>query len=113
MGGSVALVEGAEHVLAREPQPLGEALGEALAAEGIELHFGQYASRARREGDDYVLEFPDGKVLQGDRLLVATGRKPRVRGHRARERRDRAGQARHRGRCAHVAPATGCGRSAT
>ena len=25
-----------------------------------------------------MLEFPDGKVLRGDRLLVATGRKPRV-----------------------------------
>jgi pyruvate/2-oxoglutarate dehydrogenase complex dihydrolipoamide dehydrogenase (E3) component len=80
MGSSVALVEGAEHLLAREPGPLGEALGEALRAEGIELHFGQYASRARREGDDYVLEFPDGKVLRGDRLLVATGRRPRVEG---------------------------------
>ena len=27
-----------------------------------------------------MLEFPDGKVLKGDRLLVATGRKPRVEG---------------------------------
>ena len=80
MGSSVALGEGAEHLLAREPRPLGEALGEAVAAEGIELHFGQFASRARREGDDFVLEFPDGKVLKGDRLLVATGRKPRIEG---------------------------------
>jgi pyruvate/2-oxoglutarate dehydrogenase complex dihydrolipoamide dehydrogenase (E3) component len=78
MGSSIALVEGAEHLLAREPRALGEALGEALAAEDIELHFGQFASRARREGDDFVLEFPDGKVLKGDRLLVATGRRPRV-----------------------------------
>jgi pyruvate/2-oxoglutarate dehydrogenase complex dihydrolipoamide dehydrogenase (E3) component len=80
MGSSVAVAEGSERLLAREPQALGEALGAALEAEGIELHFGQYASRARREGDDYVLEFPDGKVLRGDRLLVATGRKPRLAG---------------------------------
>jgi pyruvate/2-oxoglutarate dehydrogenase complex dihydrolipoamide dehydrogenase (E3) component len=80
MGSSIALIEGSEHLLAREPRALGEALGEALAADGIELHFGQFASRARREGDDYVLEFPDGKVLKGDRLLVATGRKPRIEG---------------------------------
>jgi pyruvate/2-oxoglutarate dehydrogenase complex dihydrolipoamide dehydrogenase (E3) component len=80
MGSSVALVEGAEHLLAREPRPLGEALGEALRAEEVELHFGQFASRARRDGDDYVLEFPDGKVLRGDRLLVATGRRPRLEG---------------------------------
>ena len=80
MGSSVALVEGADRVLAREPQGLGEALGAALESEGIELHLGQHASRAGREGDDYVLEFADGKVLKGDRLLVATGRRPRVNG---------------------------------
>jgi dihydrolipoamide dehydrogenase len=77
-GASVAIVEGADHLLPREPKALGEALGEALATEGIELHFGQHASGARREGIEYVLEFPDGKELRGDRLLVATGRRPRV-----------------------------------
>jgi len=35
---------------------------------------------ARRDGEDYVLELDDGRVLRGDRLLVATGRRPRVRG---------------------------------
>jgi len=80
MGSEVALVEGGAHLLGREPEPLGRALGDALRAEGIELHFGQFASRARREGADYVLEFPDGKVLKGDRLLVATGRRPRLEG---------------------------------
>jgi pyruvate/2-oxoglutarate dehydrogenase complex dihydrolipoamide dehydrogenase (E3) component len=80
MGAEVAVVEGMDHVLPREPQALGDALGQALAAEGIELHFGQHAAAARREGDDYVLELPDGAQLRGDRLLVATGRRPRVTG---------------------------------
>jgi pyruvate/2-oxoglutarate dehydrogenase complex dihydrolipoamide dehydrogenase (E3) component len=79
-GASVAVVEGMDHALPREPKPLGEALGEALAADGVELHLGQHASAARRDGADYVLEFPDGKELRGDRLLVATGRRPRVEG---------------------------------
>ena len=79
MGASVALVEGMEHVLPREPRALGEALGRALAADGVELHFGQHASAVRREEDDeYVLSFPDGMELRGERLLVATGRRPRV-----------------------------------
>ena len=77
-GASVVLVEGMDHVLPREPKPLGDALGAALAADGVELHFGQHASAARRDGDDYVLEFPDGTELRGDKLLVATGRRPRV-----------------------------------
>jgi pyruvate/2-oxoglutarate dehydrogenase complex dihydrolipoamide dehydrogenase (E3) component len=80
MGAEVAVVEGMDHVLPREPRALGDALGQALAAEGIELHFGQHAAAARREGDDYMLELPDGAQLRGDRLLVATGRRPRVAG---------------------------------
>ena len=80
MGASVALVEGMDHVLPREPKPLGDALGAALATDGIELHFGEYASGARRDGDDYVLEFAGGEELRGDRLLVATGRRPRAEG---------------------------------
>ncbi len=80
LGGEVALVEGAEHVLAREPAPLGEALGEVLRRDGIELILGVHATVARREGDEYVLGFEDGRELRGDRLLVATGRRPRVDG---------------------------------
>jgi pyruvate/2-oxoglutarate dehydrogenase complex dihydrolipoamide dehydrogenase (E3) component len=55
LGGEVALVEGAEHVLAREPAPLGEALGEVLRRDGIELVLGTHASAARREGHEFVL----------------------------------------------------------
>jgi dihydrolipoamide dehydrogenase len=79
-GGEVALVEGAEHLLPREPAPLGEALAEALRRDGIELILGVHATAARREGDDYVLELDGGSTLRGDRLLVATGRRPRVDG---------------------------------
>ncbi len=78
MGASVALVEGMDHLLPREPKPLGEALGEALAADGIELHFGEHATGVRRDGDEYVVEFAGRAELRGDRLLVATGRRARV-----------------------------------
>jgi len=80
LGGEVALVEGAERVLAREAAPLGDALSEALRRDGIELRLGTHAAAARREGGDYVLELEDGTELRGDRLLVATGRRPRVEG---------------------------------
>jgi pyruvate/2-oxoglutarate dehydrogenase complex dihydrolipoamide dehydrogenase (E3) component len=80
LGGEVALVEGAGHVLSREPAPLGEALGEALRRDGIELMLGSHATAARREGDEYVLQFDGATDLRGDRLLVATGRRPRVAG---------------------------------
>jgi pyruvate/2-oxoglutarate dehydrogenase complex dihydrolipoamide dehydrogenase (E3) component len=80
MGASVALVEGLDHVLPREPKPLGDALGRALVADGIELHFGEHVAGVRQEGDDYVLEFDGREELRGDRLLVATGRRARVEG---------------------------------
>ncbi|MFN2616011.1 MAG: NAD(P)/FAD-dependent oxidoreductase [Thermoleophilaceae bacterium] len=78
MGASVTVIEGQDHVLPREPKQLGDALGEALSADGIELCFGQHASAVRHEEGEYVLEFPERSELRGDRLLVATGRRPRV-----------------------------------
>ena len=48
------------------------------ATDGIELHFGQHAASASRDGEDYLLTLQDGTELRGDRLLVATGRRPRT-----------------------------------
>jgi len=80
LGGEVALVVNTPHVLPREPRPLGEALTEVLRADGIELALGVHATGARRAGGQYFLELDDGRTLSGDRLLVATGRRPRVDG---------------------------------
>jgi dihydrolipoamide dehydrogenase len=80
LGGTAAVVETGPRVLAREAAPLGEALGGVLAREGVELHLGASATAARRDGDDFVLELDGGGgEVRGDRLLVATGRRPRVR----------------------------------
>ena len=80
LGGEAAIVNSGEHLLSREAAPLGEALGEALRRDGIELVLSAKATAARRDGEAYVLELDDGRELSGDRLLVATGRRPRVRG---------------------------------
>jgi pyruvate/2-oxoglutarate dehydrogenase complex dihydrolipoamide dehydrogenase (E3) component len=81
LGGEAVIVEGEGRLLAREPAPLGEALGEALRRDdGIELVLGVHASAARRDGEDFVLELEDSRELRGDRLLICTGRRPRVDG---------------------------------
>jgi len=80
LGGEVAIVEGGRHVLPRESAPLGDALGEVLVRDGIEIHVNVTATAARRDGDEYVLVLDEGDELRGDRLLVATGRRPRVEG---------------------------------
>ena len=79
-GGQAVVIEGASRVLPREPAPLGEALGEALRRDGIELILGMHATGARREDDEFVLQFDGGVDVRGDQLLVATGRRPRVEG---------------------------------
>jgi pyruvate/2-oxoglutarate dehydrogenase complex dihydrolipoamide dehydrogenase (E3) component len=79
-GAEVVLVEGMDHLLPNEPAPLGEGLGEALSSEGIELLFGQHAEKVRKEDGEFVLSFPDRDEVRGDRLLVATGRRPRTEG---------------------------------
>ncbi len=80
LGGQAVIVEGADRVLPREAAPLGQALGKALQQDGIELVLGIHATAARREGEEYVLQFDGAPELRGDRLLVATGRRPRVEG---------------------------------
>jgi len=94
LGGEVALVVNTPHVLPREPRPLGEALTQVLRGDGIELALGVHATGARRAGGQYFLELDDGRTLSGDRLLVATGRRPRVEGSVSRQsasKRIRAG----------------------
>jgi pyruvate/2-oxoglutarate dehydrogenase complex dihydrolipoamide dehydrogenase (E3) component len=78
LGGEVILVS--DKILGREPAPLGDALAEVLRRDGIELILGTAASSAARDGQDYVLRLEDGRQLSGDRLLVATGRRPRTEG---------------------------------
>src|SRR4051794_2567503 len=80
LGGAATIIDRSAHVLAREPAPLGEALGEVLSRDGVELVLSASVSRAARDGDEYVLELADGGEVRGDRLLVATGRRPRVHG---------------------------------
>jgi dihydrolipoamide dehydrogenase len=80
LGGEVVLVGGSPRVLPHEPEPLGDALTEVLRRDGIELALGVHATSARHDGKQYFLELDDGRTLSGDRLLVATGRRPRVEG---------------------------------
>ncbi|RKQ90769.1 dihydrolipoamide dehydrogenase [Solirubrobacter pauli] len=79
-GAEVVLIERSAHLLGREPAQLGEALATALEADGIELILGTGVTAARQEDGDYVLTLDDGREVRGDKLLVATGRRPRTEG---------------------------------
>src|SRR4051794_8132566 len=80
LGAAVTVVERMDHLLAREPRALGEGVAEALRADGVGVRLGVATVAARMDGEDYVLELADGSQVRGDRILVATGRRPRVEG---------------------------------
>ena len=106
LGGDVTVVEAAEHLLAREPAALGEALAEVLRRDGIEVVLGRQArGPPRRERTTSSCSTPGARSS-------ATGccSPPVV----ARGSRDRPGDDRHRGRQRTAYPSTpAAGRGAT
>jgi pyruvate/2-oxoglutarate dehydrogenase complex dihydrolipoamide dehydrogenase (E3) component len=78
-GSEVTLCEGAPGLLPREASAVGEAVAKALSEDGVSLRLGEHASSAERDSEGrFVLHFPEGEDVSGDKLLVATGRKARV-----------------------------------
>jgi pyruvate/2-oxoglutarate dehydrogenase complex dihydrolipoamide dehydrogenase (E3) component len=77
-GSEVTLCEGESRLLPREAESVGEAVAEALSADGIELRLGESASAAEKRDGKYVLRFEGSDDVSGERLLVATGRRARV-----------------------------------
>lgn len=80
-GTKVTIVEAEERLVGNEEEAVSLALGEMFESEGIELLLGTGISSVEKSatgGATLVLE--DGRKLSADRLLVATGRKPRTEG---------------------------------
>jgi pyruvate/2-oxoglutarate dehydrogenase complex dihydrolipoamide dehydrogenase (E3) component len=77
MGSRVALVDVAERLLPRDDPDAGELLHDALAGEGVEIHLGRQVERVE-PGIRVCLE--GGGGAQGERLLVATGRRANTEG---------------------------------
>jgi pyruvate/2-oxoglutarate dehydrogenase complex dihydrolipoamide dehydrogenase (E3) component len=81
IGSRVVLVQNGEHLLPRMDPEGADILADVLREEGIELQLGAKATRVTGGGGSpYRLELAGGTVLEGDRLLVATGRRPNVDG---------------------------------
>lgn len=80
MGAAVTLIERGEHLLPREPRAVGEAVATALAADHVDVRVRTGAEHVRLVDSSYVINLSDGTEVRGDRVLVATGRRPRVDG---------------------------------
>jgi pyruvate/2-oxoglutarate dehydrogenase complex dihydrolipoamide dehydrogenase (E3) component len=75
-GSRVAIAEGAGRLLPLEEPEAGELLAQVFARDGITVHTGsQAASVHYSAGDGFTVTLASGEKLQGDALLVATGRR--------------------------------------
>jgi pyruvate/2-oxoglutarate dehydrogenase complex dihydrolipoamide dehydrogenase (E3) component len=77
-GSQVTLVEAADGLLAAEAPFAGDLLADALRRMGADLRLGVSATRAERTESGLRLRLSDGGHIDADRILIATGRRPRV-----------------------------------
>jgi pyruvate/2-oxoglutarate dehydrogenase complex dihydrolipoamide dehydrogenase (E3) component len=79
-GSQVTLIEAEEGLLPGEPAFTGEVLAASLRRAGVEVHLGSAAAKAERTSDGLTLGLANGTRIDANRLLLATGRRPRVSG---------------------------------
>jgi pyruvate/2-oxoglutarate dehydrogenase complex dihydrolipoamide dehydrogenase (E3) component len=79
-GSQVTLVEAEPTLLPGEPAFAGEILAAALRRAGAEVYLGSRATKAERTPDGLTLALADGTRIDADRLLLASGRRPRLGG---------------------------------
>ncbi len=75
-GAEVTVVEAADHALSVEEPENAAAIDEAVRRDGIILITGTTATAAASSERGITVELSDGTHLEGERLLVATGRRP-------------------------------------
>jgi pyruvate/2-oxoglutarate dehydrogenase complex dihydrolipoamide dehydrogenase (E3) component len=82
-GSQVTLVETENRLLSAEPAFAGEILADVLRRAGVELRLGAAATKVTHggaAGEGLVLMLADGTRAEADRLLLASGRRPRLTG---------------------------------
>jgi pyruvate/2-oxoglutarate dehydrogenase complex dihydrolipoamide dehydrogenase (E3) component len=80
MGAEVTIVESNGHLLARIDFEAGVLLRERLEQEGVRVFVETTAERAEETANGSRLHLASGEVVEAERVLVATGRRPNVHG---------------------------------
>jgi pyruvate/2-oxoglutarate dehydrogenase complex dihydrolipoamide dehydrogenase (E3) component len=80
LGTRVTLVEVAPHALPAEEPEHGAAMDQVIRGEGMALHTGVVATAVRASDQGLAVTLSDGTMVEGERLLVATGRRLDLRG---------------------------------
>ena len=77
---SVTIVEGLPHLVANEDEAISKALERAYKKRGIAFSLGVFTEKAEQTETGVKVTLADGKVFEGDYLLVAVGRGPNTSG---------------------------------
>jgi pyruvate/2-oxoglutarate dehydrogenase complex dihydrolipoamide dehydrogenase (E3) component len=75
-GAVVTVVEALDRLLAGEEPESGELIAKVFTAEGISVVTGSAAKTVRHDATGFRVALASGRTVTGERLLVATGRKP-------------------------------------
>ena len=78
LGSRVTVIEAGQRLLPREEPFAGEQLRQALVGRGVDVWTGVRAIAVRRDGREVTVTLSDGRQIQGEEILVATGRRPRT-----------------------------------
>jgi len=79
-GSQVTIIEAADRLLPQGDSQASRLLQDALEAEGITIITATQVAGVRREGDARQIALTDGRTVECERILVATGRRPVVHG---------------------------------
>jgi pyruvate/2-oxoglutarate dehydrogenase complex dihydrolipoamide dehydrogenase (E3) component len=81
-GARVSVVEALDRLVANEEPEAGDVLADVFEREGIAVHTGAKVTGARADagGDRLTVELEGGTTVDGERLLVATGRRADLKG---------------------------------
>ncbi len=77
-GAQVTILERSARLLSREDPRPGELTEQYLREEGVDVRTNSTAVRARRDGEDTVVELDGGGEVRCDVVIVGTGRTPRA-----------------------------------
>jgi pyruvate/2-oxoglutarate dehydrogenase complex dihydrolipoamide dehydrogenase (E3) component len=79
-GSQVTLIEAEDHLLPGEATFIGEILADGLRRTGVDVRAGSAAVKAETTDAGLALTLADGNRVEADRVLLATGRRPRLSG---------------------------------
>ncbi|MEH1942354.1 MAG: FAD-dependent oxidoreductase [Nostoc sp.] len=76
LGSEIHIIVRGSRILDREEADVSETLAKALKRDGIQIHFQVNTEKVIYNDNVFTLTLDNGQELQGEALLIATGRKP-------------------------------------